>query len=312
MSGLPKPHEVVAILIADVHLSHKPPAYRSGEPNWYDAMERQLFQLHQLQLRYIDAVIVCAGDVFDRWDSPPELINFAMRTLPKMYAVPGQHDLAYHRFNDIKRTAYWTLCEYGAIQTLNAGEPRERNNGLRLHGFPWGFPPTPNPDTIRKGVPLDLAVVHSYVWTEGNSFPGAPEDKRLRAYAKGLKGYDVAVFGDNHKPFLSASHNRCTVVNCGGFFRRRSDDNHEPSAWLLKSDGSVVRYVLDTSKDVYAPEADRWEPENVTRVREFAKELAELDADSVDFPLVVKALLLKEKPPRRVRELVLKLMEDVR
>jgi hypothetical protein len=259
--------------------------------------------------RYRLVPVIVAGDVFDRWDAPPELVNFAIRTIPHIYAIPGQHDLAYHRYEDIKRTAFWTLVEAGKITTLRPGNPIEKG-GIRIHGFPWGFPPTPNEDRGKRGVLLDLAVVHSYIWIDGSGYPNAPEDKRLRTYAKGLRGYDVAVFGDNHKPFLSASDKRCTVVNAGGFMLRRSDDNHDPSAWLLKTNGIVHRVRLDTSKDVYALPSESWEPEDVSDVKEFARYVSELDGDAVDFPLLVRQLLDKEKPPRRVRELVLKLMED--
>jgi hypothetical protein len=59
--------------------------------------------------------IVYVGDIWDHYRQPPEAINWAIRELPKGYAIPGQHDLRHHNYEDIKKTAYWTLMEAGVI-----------------------------------------------------------------------------------------------------------------------------------------------------------------------------------------------------
>jgi hypothetical protein len=35
----------LAILVSDIHLSDKPPIFRSSEPDWFEAMKRPLDQL---------------------------------------------------------------------------------------------------------------------------------------------------------------------------------------------------------------------------------------------------------------------------
>ena len=54
-------------------------------------MQRSLEQIRDLQKEF-DCPVICAGDIFDKWNSPPELINFAYDNLPEIYAIPGQHD----------------------------------------------------------------------------------------------------------------------------------------------------------------------------------------------------------------------------
>ena len=88
----------IAVAISDVHLSHTPPPARSEEPDWYEAMRRPLKQVEYIARRN-EVPIICAGDLFHRWWSPPPLVNFAIKTCPKMFAIPGQHDLQYHQYN---------------------------------------------------------------------------------------------------------------------------------------------------------------------------------------------------------------------
>src|ERR1700761_1543949 len=102
-----------AILLSDLHLSHKCPIARSDEKSWYDAMERPWKQVKKLAG---NCPIVCGGDFFnDGWrphNCPPELINWAIDVLPSsIFSVAGQHDLKHHRVETIKETAFWTLVK---------------------------------------------------------------------------------------------------------------------------------------------------------------------------------------------------------
>jgi hypothetical protein len=163
-------------------------------------MARPLVQLRALAEK-LKVPIVCAGDLFHKWNSPPELINFAIKHLPKMYCIPGQHDLPLHSYADIRKSAYWTLVEAGVITDIPGGGfldvPEHR---LRLFGFPWGFPVTPCEDR-REGW-FHLAVVHAYCWSATTGYPGAAPEHHARHHFKSLEGYDGGVYGDNHKGAL--------------------------------------------------------------------------------------------------------------
>ncbi len=80
---------VLAILCSDLHLSLKHPLIRIKEPDWMQAQKRVLLQITAIATKY-QAPVVFAGDLFDRWDSPAELITFALSYLPDpFYAIPG-------------------------------------------------------------------------------------------------------------------------------------------------------------------------------------------------------------------------------
>jgi len=263
---------VLAILCSDLHLSHKPPIARSKE-DWYQVMKRYLKQLRILCFRnswdssggrYYPKVI-CAGDIFDKWNSPPELINFAIEQLPSMYAIPGQHDLPNHNYLDRTKSAYWTLVQARKITNLWPKEPcviltPDGVPCLRLTGFPWSYTITPTKGELDNAI--NLAVIHQYIWKIGYGFLGAPScsivGTKLR---KELRSFDAAIFGDNHIGFLSQfAQNNCekkpwlnkkkSILNCGGFIRRNSDQvEYCPMVGLLKEDASIETVQLDTSKD---------------------------------------------------------------
>lgn len=54
--------KTLALLIADVHLSWRPPIARSAEPDWPEAMARILRQVADLAAEH-RCPILCAGDV---------------------------------------------------------------------------------------------------------------------------------------------------------------------------------------------------------------------------------------------------------
>lgn len=245
---------VIAIFCADIHLSHNAPRFRQDEANWYEAMLRPLEELKKLQHLY-ECPIICAGDIFDKWNPPAELINFAIKNLPKeMYCIPGQHDLPYHNMSDIERTSYWTLVEANAINHIDViTNPKDSN--LLLYPFPWGRVLKPLKNKIGNSDAIHIAVCHKYIWIKGKSYPTANKDFLLSKIHKRLHGFDYAVFGDNHKAFIKFMSLAPDVVNCGSLMRRASDDE-PPCVWTLHEKGSVKRYDLNTDGEIYCLDND--------------------------------------------------------
>lgn len=286
MSRLRAIHEkdrFVALLLSDIHLSHRPPIARSLEPDWYAAMARPLHEIERVSQEF-RLPIVCAGDVFDDgWRPnrcPPELINFALKNLPDMFSVPGQHDLPHHRYQDLPRSAYWTLVQAGKIENLPPGVPIILGGGdVALYGFPWGFEIEPPENHMGETRTIKLAVIHDYLWKDEHGHKDAPEAHHLRRYKKKLQGYDAAVFGDNHKGFLArfgekkkeGFHN---LLNCGTFYRRTTlERDYRPQVGLLQESGNITIYHPQIDKDCYL---DTREVKAIAAV--FGKEDEDFDA----------------------------------
>jgi hypothetical protein len=304
----------IAILVSDLHLSHNPPAARSAEPDWYAAMRRQWDQVRNFSVEEGGLPVVIAGDVFDQWRSPPELINFAIELFAglEVFAVPGQHDLPNHVYGDMYRSAYGTLVAAGAIQNASS---MEQLDGLTLWPYPWGFEveSLAHCQSSGDGV-VHLAVCHRYVWTnDKNCFPGAPQEANLACLKDKLIGYDAAVFGDNHRGFLAKSGS-CNVLNCGGFMPRKSDErDYVPSFGLLKDDGTIERIFFDVSKDRWIDLKDEAALiDEQLNLSGLIGELEHLGCDALNFAEVLERYLDKEKVDESVRRLVIQALEKGR
>jgi hypothetical protein len=240
----------VAVAVSDLHAESRTPPARA-EKDWYEVQSKYLAQLDHIAATTAQShrlPILIAGDLFNRWNPNPELISFLIKHLPlNCYAVPGQHDLPLHSYEDRRRSGYWTLVEAKAITDLADGDAPEsvgHGHGVKIWGFPWGCDLRPCP--IKGKHFLKVALVHKLVWWK-SPFPGASEDGQVDEVRKALNGFDVIVSGDNHEPFLYEN-----LFNGGCFIRRRSDEIHrKPHVGIIYSDGSIKNKKLDVSEDKF-------------------------------------------------------------
>jgi DNA repair exonuclease SbcCD nuclease subunit len=311
--------KVVAICTSDWHLSHKPPVWRSNEPDWYAAMQRPLDEINNLVKKY-KCKVFCAGDIFDKWNSPPELINWTMQHIPPdVYSIPGQHDIPNHNIREMKKSAYRTLCMGREIicnlhpETYDTFPFMIDDANVEIWAWPFG--------KQLKSIPVDntfaIALVHDYAWIPGFSYPNAPKEKHLFMKSQHLingkyYGYDVIVYGDNHKSFQTQI-GKTTIFNCGTLMRRKSDEeNYKPQVGLLYSDGSVEPHYLDISRDKHlaAEEAKPREQMEELDMDELADELRKLGSSALDFSDAVKQYCVSKGVKEPVQDIILKAMEN--
>jgi len=250
---MPSRKKLLAVLVSDIHLSHRPPAARAAEPDWYG---RQLAYLTELRVVAGATPIICAGDIFDKWNSPPELIEFAIKHMPHMYAIPGQHDLPNHSTAQAHRSAYGCIR---AAETITEIPPAGMAiPGLFLWPFPWGTTPTPCPEASQHG--FNIAVIHQYVHRGGaTAYTGADKSGHAMRLMATASGYDVWHTGDNHIPF-NATNKGKLLWNGGGFMARKTDERtHRPRVGLLMNDGGVLvikDHHINTEEDQWVAEVD--------------------------------------------------------
>lgn len=251
-------------------------------------MARTLRQVKQLQKDYRAGEnlcpVLCAGDLFDKWNPPVELVNFALREIEDWYAVPGQHDLPYHNLKDWQRSAFGTLVEAGRIKYVQPDKPVwiEGPTPLRIHGFPFGEELVEIMEPFELSI--EIALIHRYVWIDGKNPALADETSRMKAYSPRLQGYNIAVFGDNHTPFEGLYRHGCKVFNCGNLLRRRTDEqDYRPSVGLLKSNGNIERCFLDVSKDRLLEKEEKEPYDESESVREFIAEISSLEDADISF-----------------------------
>jgi hypothetical protein len=271
-------------------------------------MARYLDQLKELQKSLGDPPVICVGDVFDSYNVPPELINHALAILPTMYAVPGQHDLPHHRLQDLHRSAYWTLVEAGRVKHLDQ-DGLWNLNGVAVYPFAWGSSIVAR-NNAQPTADYHLAVAHAYVWLV-EKHPKADRYNQAEEYAGRLKGYDGAVFGDNHKAFMSRLKTGTVVVNNGGFFVRKSDEiGYRPRVSVLGNDLKWRFEYLDTSGDRFTTTAEVLAAvQTGVDISGFVAELVKVAEGSENFKAAVLGYLDRNNVGPRTRDAVLRALE---
>jgi DNA repair exonuclease SbcCD nuclease subunit len=254
--------------------------------------------------------VLCGGDIFDRWNAPPELINWALRWMPEIiWSIAGQHDLPLHRISDIEKSAYWTLVCAGRLEHLTEPTHLPESDWV-VYPFHYGQEIQPPADFESKS----LALIHKYVWIPGHTYSGASKDDQLVDFGltrERWNGFKVAVFGDNHKGFLT-SVGRTIVFNCGSLLRRKSDEKeYLPQIGLLYNNGMIEQHRLNIKQDKYLDL--NTEPINKDQldVEDFFKLLENLGATSLDFVQAVKEYLQSVKVSNEVKMVILKSLENV-
>lgn len=305
MSSMSKRYPI-AIAISDLHLSLTQPICRADK-DWMAIQAHYLDQVKETAqgLNPLKSVpILCAGDIFDRWNTPPELINFALTHLPDgMLCIPGQHDLPNHRINQLHRSGYGVLKETGKI--VDVSELSHMIEGITIHGFGWGQKIQPL-EINRDDDTLHIALIHQYCWTIDHSYSGAPEESHLSSFSKQLDRYDVAIFGDNHKGFLKKLKTGTVVLNVGGFIRRRSDEvAYEPSIGIIYNDGVVEQKRLDTSIDTFH-KISKGKEEIPLNVKEFIQGLESLGEHGLNFKEAVENHLRSEEIDKEIKEIIIR------
>jgi hypothetical protein len=186
---------------------------------------------------------------------------------------------------------------------------------FNLYAIPYGGKLKP----IDINVPNlpKIAIVHDYIWKGKSSYPNAPKEKYVTYRANSMirdkvHGYDVIVYGDNHKGF-TAKIGKTIIWNCGTLMRRTSDEeDYKPKLGLLYSDGHVEYHYLDVSKDKHLTkeEAEQYKTIEEIDTAEFAKELQKLGASALNFTQAMKQFWASDKTKKAVQNIILKAMVE--
>ena len=313
-----RPADAVALVVGDLHLSDKAPVSRMEQgAAWWEVQRHYLDQLQKLTEQYPNAVVVYDGDIFhDGWRAKkcsPELINFAIENLPMGYGVPGNHDLPYHRYEDIRKSAFHSLCLAGVVKSLYPGDYAPVSADLVLYGVPWGCVLTPPPADAKKLYPkaTHVAVIHDYIWKDNHCHPGVDVKKHVDSFAPVLEGYDVACFGDNHRGFIHNTKLGTTIVNTGAFINRNADEkNLKPAVAVVYSDKSVQLDFLDVSGDRWADKLETVDPKNEADFRKFLNTLETLPDTSTDFVRALRAACRDRQVSPAVERIITRLLAE--
>lgn len=332
--GVRKPADpvVIAVLISDCHFSICKPKARAGTHDQWMATQEAHLREAMKSAESHDATLVIAGDIFDTWNEPVELVTMIASAMSDyqcpVYMIPGQHDLPYHELHEIDRAAIFNLCMAARGMRkrtdvyLVGGAMPLHDSGWWIYGAGWGQPF--DYQTAMSAVRLEdaaedkniLLCAHKYIYSgQSTAHPGAKKEDCSHALPMrdALAGYTACVFGDNHIPFQDD-----IVYNHGAFIRRKSDERKiHPELGLLHGDGHIERSPMR------APGSDLWhdgeeeyipfQNESVCGelMGEFAESVKALAADeTVDFRAACNRLLGTSKLSTAAKREILSLLDE--
>lgn len=307
---------VVAATVGDIHARADRPRCRA-EKDWYAVMQSHFEQLRKILIKHKGPPLFYAGDIFHKWNSPPELINFLLANMPEGYAIPGNHDLPYHNYEDKKKSAYWTLVKARKLIDLTPGQIVTFPD-IKVIAFPFGSEPHPPTDPDVGHV--KVALIHAYCWKDGHAFPGVPQEQHRAEWQRRLTGYTGLVFGDNHSPFTHGNTNQeqqdsFPWVRNGGCFMRQTttEIDYFPTVGLIWSDGTLTQEKLDRRSDQFNP-PDSWDFEgteqNEEAMQNLLEELTNVGKHRQDFGAALRRAADKSTVSPEVRRLVLEFMGE--
>lgn len=220
-----------AILTADWHLRSDNPICRTDD--FMKAQFKKVRFIKRLSYKHNCPVIV-AGDLFDHWKPSPHLLSKTMKSIPNLICIAGNHDLPANSLGRIKECGYNVLKVADYINY----EPPTLNYKFHIHLFNFGEPFEKN--TTKTPI-KKVAVIHEFVYKGRKPFPGQLTD--VEQMMKKLKGYDLIVCGDNHKPFTHRIGKQL-FVNSGSLTRQTADQiKHKPRVYLWYADTNTVEPV---------------------------------------------------------------------
>lgn len=280
------------ILTADWHLRDDQPICRTD--NLMQTQSKKIGHITKLQLKHGLCPVIHAGDVLNHWKASPNLLTFAIETLPEeFYTVYGNHDLPQHSVE---------LSYKSGVVTLEAAQ--KITNLFECH---WEQKPE-NASLTVKG--RKVLVWHTTTWKDELPWPGcsAPTAKAL---LKKYPRFDLIVTGHNHETFVEEYDGRL-LVNPGCLTRQRASEiDHEPCVflWYAKTN-KVVKAPLPFDKDAVTRDHIEAKEENEQRHYAFIRNLSAGKSKRISFEDNMEDVFRENRVAKSIRKIIWGWMDE--
>jgi len=288
-----------AILMGDSHIRETVPLCRIDDSLKAQA-EKTRF-VSDIQKKY-NIPTFHSGDLLDKWKVNPWLESWMLDNLPKrMFITPGNHDLKHHNLDLLEETSINLLEKAGKIKILKKGQsqcfyfenPSLVNfiNCLCLKSFPYGV----NPEKIEPSTNTrSIALIH--IFTHINETWPDPSVLNAKQLLRKMKGFDLVVTGDNHKPFVVEEEGRL-LVNPGSLMRMTVDQiDHKPRIYLYYAENNTVEPIyLPIEDDVINNEHIEIKKKKDARIEAVTEKLKNQQEIKLDFKENLKTYFRENK-----------------
>ena len=284
------------INISDIHIRFDTPICRTD--NFLESFLDKLLFIKELQEKH-NCPVLCNGDLFNNWKNDNEVLSEFMPYLPKkLYTVAGQHDLRYHRIEDIRKSSIWTLREAGLLDILNFN-CIGFSHGVHVYGKSWNEPCR---NIISKDM-INILVTHEFTYLENNEpFPDCGSNTAQKLLRD--TNFDYILTGDNHQQFVYEKDGRF-VVNPGSLMRTSIDQKeHTPACFLIDTEKNTVEKILiPIKKNVISDE------HRDNEIDVYIEKTQDTEYSEIDFETELDRVLNQKNVKKEVKTEIYKSME---
>ena len=283
-----------AILCADLHIWYGQPRCRTDvfkealirKINWLKTKSGKIIHTpngYEFNSDFVgeDIPIICAGDVFHKWNNDPALLADMIETLPHMICIPGQHDVPGNTMSNYPLSSLRVLEAADAVSVIRFTERKTQFSGsLTLCG-------------------REILLVHELLWAK-KPWTGLTKGNAVDFINKNSE-YDLIVSGDNHEPFV-VQNEKTLLVNPGSFTRMTAaQKDHKPRVylWYAKTNTVEPLYIPieeDVVSNKHLAEGDSLDG--------FVAEMKEVYDLEISFVGNMKQFLSKNRTRKEVRDII--------
>ena len=244
-----------------------------------------------------NANVIFAGDIFNkaRPDDAQYLETLLIRKMKEIdtSAIPGQHDLLYHKLENIDKGSFGVLRS-SVLKNINI--LCEQNTAINY--FSYGVK-LENIDLPQ----FKIAVLHKYCAKK--EIPFFIRDGITAKDLCDKYDYDLFIVGDNHHGFIYEHKTGQKVINCGCVTRQAADFiDYQPKIYLFDTDTKEIKTInlLDNDPSVIDISHLEEKKNRDDRITSFVEKLeGNVDID-LSFEQNLKVYIQKNKTSTKVEE----------
>ncbi len=196
--------------LADLHLGWEPTGWPASQASGRrERRDGLLARVVDVALTERPDVVILAGDLFEHFDPPPMLVEYALRQLRRLEAagiqlvtVPGNHDeITYASSVYRMRGREWPGLLVTRPLVGHAATIRIDQDDLHIYGLAFTGGVTPAAQPLRDFPRLAADGMHVAVFHGTLGLPASSERSLpLDAGALAAAGYDYVALGHIHRP----------------------------------------------------------------------------------------------------------------
>jgi DNA repair exonuclease SbcCD nuclease subunit len=271
--------------ISDIHLSETKPRCRLDE-DWIQTQSETLDFVFTTALKE-NSDIIATGDIFHQSVVHPKIVNMLLLKIEKFnregfkfYALAGQHDLPYHRWEDVDNSSFGILWNSGLIKDLS-------DIGTAAH---FG-----QPESIHENPAF--VFLHTLTFPHSDEIP--PYIKDAIGADLLLKKYPQAKYictGDYHHGFIYEEEGRY-VINPGCLTVQKSDMiDYQPFIVLIDAGKEIVKKIfVPSDSKLVTDEYVKSMEDRDERIESFVESIEKSGKLSLSFEDNLKEAMVKNK-----------------